>query len=184
MRPTEVLKKEHKAIELMLKVLEKLCEKIESEKEVNPEHLDQILEFIKVFGDKCHHAKEEELLFPAMEDSGIPREGGPIGVMLTEHNLGRDYVKGMSEAVGKYKAGDKNAAAKIIENARNYVTLLREHIDKEDTVLYRMADMRLSAEKEEELLAEFEKLEHDKIGVDKHEGFHRLLQHLETIYLK
>jgi len=184
MRPTEVLKKEHKAIELMLKVLEKFCEKIESEKEVNQEHLDQILEFIKVFGNQCHHAKEEELLFPAMEDMGMPREGGPIGVMLTEHDMGRNYVKGMSAATQKYKAGDKDALSDITENARNYITLLREHIDKEDTILYQMADTHLSAEKEEELLEGFEKLERDRIGIDKHEGFHRLLQHLEEVYLK
>jgi hemerythrin-like domain-containing protein len=184
MRPTEVLKKEHKAIELMLKVLEKFCEKIEAEKEVNREHLDQILEFIKVFGNKCHHAKEEELLFPALEEMGMPREGGPIGVMLTEHDLGRDYVKGMSEAFERYKEGDKDSLAKIVENAQNYVTLLREHIDKEDTILYHMADMHLSAGKEEELLAGFERLEQERIGADKHEGFHRLLQHLEEIYLK
>lgn len=64
MRLTEQLKEEHKAIRLMLKILEKICEKIESEEEVNPEHLDQILEFIKVFVGRVHFRKGEDLLFP------------------------------------------------------------------------------------------------------------------------
>jgi len=63
MTPTEQLKEEHEAIKLMLRILDKVCDKLESGEEVNPEHLDQILEFIKVFADKCHHGKEEDLLF-------------------------------------------------------------------------------------------------------------------------
>lgn len=183
MSPTEQLKEEHEAIKLMLKILEKVCEKLESKEEVNPEHLERIVEFIKVFADKCHHGKEEDLLFPAMEEAGIPKEGGPIGVMLTEHNMGRDYVKGMNEAVAKYKTGDRTVSPKIVENARNYIRLLTPHINKEDNILYQMADMRLSKEKQEELLEEFERVESEIIGADKHEEFHQLLRNLKQVYL-
>jgi len=133
MRPTEQLKEEHNAIKLMLRILEKVCEKLESKEEVNPEHLEKIVEFIKVFADKCHHGKEEDLLFPAMEDAGIPKEGGPIAVMFVEHNMGRDYVKGMSEAVAKYKAGDRTILPKIVENAKNYIRLLTPPLTKRIT---------------------------------------------------
>jgi hemerythrin-like domain-containing protein len=183
MRPTEQLKEEHKAIKLMLQILEKVCEKLESNEKVNPEHLEKIVEFIKVFADKCHHGKEEDLLFPAMEEAGIPKEGGPIGVMLVEHNLGRDYVKGMTQAVAKYKTGDGTVSPKIVENARNYIKLLIPHINKEDNILYLMADMRLSKDKQQELLEEFEKVEHEIIGAGKHEEFHQLLHDLKQVYL-
>ena len=147
-------------------------------------HLERIVEFIRVFADKCHHGKEEELLFSAMEEAGIPKEGGPIGVMLTEHDVGRGYVRGMSEAVAKYKAGDHQASSAIVGNARNYIALLTQHIDKEDNVLYPMADMHLSVEKQEELLKEFERVEHERIGVGKHEEYHKLLDHLTQVYLE
>jgi hemerythrin-like domain-containing protein len=95
MKPTEALKKEHQAIKLMLKILDKVCDKLEAKKAVNQEDLNSIVEFIRTFADKCHHGKEEQRLFPMMEKYGIPREGGPIGVMIEEHKLGRNYIKNM-----------------------------------------------------------------------------------------
>jgi hemerythrin-like domain-containing protein len=184
MKPTEQLKEEHQAIKLMLRISEKVCGKLESGEEVNPEHLEQMIEFIKVFADKCHHGKEEDLLFTAMEEAGITREGGPIGVMLAEHDMGRGYVKGMSEAVAKYKAGDHKASFAIVENARNYITLLTQHIDKEDNILYPMADMHLSEDQQKALLEGFERVERERIGAGKHEEFHKLLDHLQEVYLE
>lgn len=183
MTPTEQLKEEHKAIMLMLEILEKVCQKLDSGEKMNPEHLDGIVEFIRVFADRCHHGKEEDLLFPAMVEAGIPKEGGPIGVMLTEHNMGRDYAKGLGNAIAKYKAGDLKASSEIIENAKNYIALLTPHINKEDNILYQMADIHLSKEKQEELLKEFEKVEKEKIGSGKHEEFHKLLNNLKEVYL-
>jgi hemerythrin-like domain-containing protein len=183
MKPTEQLKEEHKSIELMLRILEKVCEKLESGEKINPEHLEKILEFIKVFVDKCHHAKEEAQLFPAMEEAGIPKHGGPIGVMLLEHDTGRDYVKGISEALEKYKEGDLKAASYIIENAKNYIALLKQHIVKEDNILYPMAEVCLSEKKQGELLERFEIIEQEKIGAGKHEEFHKLLHYLREVYL-
>ena len=184
MRSTEQLKEEHEAIKLMLRILDRVCEKLESGEEVNPEDIYQILEFIKNFADKCHHEKEEDLLFPAMEEAGIPKEGGPISVMLMEHNTGRDHVRGMSEVLAEYKAGNRKVSSKLVENARNYITLLTQHIDKEDNVLYPMADKCLSEGKQEELLEKFEFIEREKIGICKHEEFHKLLHHLKAVYLK
>jgi len=184
MKPTEDLKKEHEAIKLMLRILEKVSKRLEAGEKVNIEHLESILEFIRVFADKCHHGKEEGLLFPAMEKAGIPRERGPIGVMLYEHREGRDFVKGMSEAIEKYKKGGKKAGREVAKNARNYVSLLSQHIEKEDNILYPMADSRLSAASEEDLEKGFEKIEKEFIGPGRHEEFHRLLHRLKEEYLK
>lgn len=184
MKPIERLREEHEAIKLILRILERICERLEAKEEVNPQHLEQILTFIKIFADKCHHGKEEDVLFPAMERAGIPREGGPIGVMLTEHDVGREYVKGMSEAIGSYKAGECKVSSEIVKNARSYIKLLTEHIEKENNVLYPMAEMHLSKEEEEKLLEEFERIEHERIGVGKHEELHELLHKLKKAYLK
>ena len=80
----------------MLKILDKVCARLESKEKVDPEHLEPIVEFFRVFADKCHHGKEEDLLFPEMEKAGVPKEMGPIGVMLAEHQQGRgDYDQGL-----------------------------------------------------------------------------------------
>lgn len=176
MKATEILKEEHRAIELMLEILEKIAQKLEKGGKINPQHLQRILEFIKVFADRCHHGKEEDLLFPAMEKAGIPKEGGPIGVMLADHEAGRSYVRGMSQNIGN--------PAKFAANARGYIAVLRDHIPKENDILYPMAEMHLSAKAQKELLPAFEKIEKERIGPGKHQEFHRLLENLQAVYLK
>lgn len=184
MRPTDLLKDEHRAIKTMLAVTGVVCDRLERGENVPAEHLRDIVRFIQGFADKCHHAKEEDLLFPAMEESGIPRQGGPTGVMLAEHEEGRSYVRNMKEAAEKYGAGNKEASTQFIDNARNYVGLLGQHIDKEDNILYAIADSRLSRETQKRLEEEFERVECEVVGPRKHEEFHGLLEKLEKAYLK
>lgn len=183
MNPTGILMEEHNGIKLMLEILTKVCDKLDRGDKIDPEHLEKILEFIRVFADQCHHGKEEDLLFPAMEKAGIPNDGGPIGVMLTEHSAGRDYVKKLAEGIEQYKQGGQEAISKIIENSRGYIELLSQHIDKEDNVLYPMADSQLTQEVQNQLVKDFQKVEEEKIGPGKHEQFHQLLNQLKNIYL-
>ena len=111
MIPTEELKQEHQGILLMLRILDRVAAKIESGEKTDVDHLEQIVEFLRVFADRCHHGKEEDLLFPAMEKAGIPRERGPIGVMLMEHEEGRGYIREMADALARNKKGESAGSA-------------------------------------------------------------------------
>ena len=183
MRATEQLTAEHNGIKLMLRILDKMCARLKSGEKVPPEHLDQVLEFLGVFADRCHHAKEEELLFPAMEKAGVSKEQGPIGVMLAEHTMAREQVKGLAEGIARYEAGDNGAADKIVEYARAYIRILMAHIDKEDHVLYPLADARLAKGTQDDLVEEFERIETERIGAGRHEQFHAVLKDLKSVYL-
>jgi hemerythrin-like domain-containing protein len=103
MKATDQLRDEHKGVLLMLAILEKVSTKLAIEGSLDNEHFGGMLEFLSVFVDKCHHGKEEDLLFPAYEAAGIPNKNGPIGAMLAEHVEGRGYVKGMTEAFQGFK---------------------------------------------------------------------------------
>lgn len=184
MKATQQLKDEHEGIKLMLNILETLCIDIENGKQLNSEHFEKILDFIKGFADKCHHGKEEDVLFPSLIDHGMSKEGGPIAVMLHEHKLGRDYIKALSSAFVDFKGGNKPAIADIISNSRSYIELLRSHIEKENNVLFMMTDKVLNEEEQSKAFNEFEKLEIEKIGPGKHEEYHELLKELKNIYLK
>jgi hemerythrin-like domain-containing protein len=183
MKATDELKKEHQGIELMLRILQAVSGKIGSGERIHSEHLDGILEFLSIFVDKCHHGKEEEFLFPALEKTGILREGGPIGVMLNEHEQGRKLVARLKVAVRSYTSGDKTAAGSIHVTANEYIALLTQHIVKENTVLFPMADARLNSDKDTELFEAFEQLEQNRIGIGKHAEFHALLDQLQDVYL-
>ena len=176
---------EHEAVRTTLRIFKRITEEInKTEKISKPEHLEQLFEFFSVFVDKCHHGKEEELLFPALEVVGISREGGPIGVMLNEHQQSRDFVAKMKRALSQYINGDDGAAQKLKGSADAYIALLNIHIDKENNVLFPMAEQHLSENKLAELKNGFDKIETDKIGTGKHEEFHRMLDILENTYLK
>jgi hemerythrin-like domain-containing protein len=178
------LREEHKAIKVALGILGRVSSKLESKEKVDQEDLGRILEFIKIFVDTCHHGKEEDLLFVAMENAGIPRARGPIGVMLKEHEMGRSYVRNMREAVGKYKTGELSYSSRFVDNAKKYAKLLNAHIGKEDNILYPMVDMELPEETHHELIEKFEELERDRIGIGKHEELHELLHRLKDKYLE
>ncbi len=183
MKATKQLKDEHEGVLIMLKIIEKIIKNPSDKKELDTAEFEKIIEFLKGFVDKCHHGKEEDILFPELEKAGIPKENGPVGIMLTEHQIGRGYIKNMNDALIDYKRDEKNNKAKLIENAGKYLELLRDHIDKENSILFSMADSVLSDEKQDELFEEFEKLETERIGLGRHEEYHHLIEELEKKYL-
>jgi hemerythrin-like domain-containing protein len=173
------LKHEHEAILVALNVIEKIVERFRKNEETDTKDIEDIMEFLKVFADKCHHGKEEGFLFPALEKVGIRNEQGPIGVMLSEHQQGRSLIKQMQESMIN-QIIDKTA---FVHAASSYVNLLRNHIEKENNVLFPMGDARLSAADQMKLLTEFENHEEEVIGKGKHEEFHTMLDKLRKKYL-
>ncbi len=182
MTPTAILKEEHTLIVAMLQVIDAACAKLESGEPANTEHLAGMIDFIRNFADKCHHAKEEKLLFPALEAVGISRENGPIGVMLAEHIAGRNFVKGMDRSLEEMKRGNDAASEQFVADAREYVRLLDGHIMKENNVLFAMADERLSASRQQDLAEGFDRVEREEIGAGVHEKYHELLHRLRDLY--
>jgi hemerythrin-like domain-containing protein len=182
MKPTDILKEEHRGIELMLSILERMCRKLDAKERIDLNHLEQALGFLKGFADKCHHMKEENLLFPALEKAGFSKEAGPVAVMLHEHTLGRKYIAAMTEELSAMRRGAVDASPRFVEAARGYSALLTEHIAKEDNVLFPMAEMHLSEDVQSNLVKEFERVERDEIGEGRHEEYHELLKNLKGMY--
>jgi hemerythrin-like domain-containing protein len=177
---TSMLRTEHQAIVSMLDATEEAARRVDRDEPVRPETLEGLLEFLRVFADRCHHGKEEELLFPALERKGMPRTGGPIGVMLFEHEQGRALIRRMSQAVAEIAAGSVTAAKSWAAAAREYTALLRAHIDKENNILFVMAERIFSNDEQTELAEAFEKLEVEKMGEGTHERLHGLMNQLRA----
>jgi hemerythrin-like domain-containing protein len=182
MRPTDDLREEHRAVKLMLKILDEVCMDIEAGSSVKKEHLEGLVEFMKVFVDRCHHTKEEAYLFPEMEKAGIPGARELIASLKKEHEQGREYVRRIEEAVSK-KLWER-AGSPMVENSRAYIQLLTLHTEKEDSDLFPLADAHLEPEMQKQLLDSFEVVEKEEIGAGKHEELHMLLHSLRDIYVK
>jgi hemerythrin-like domain-containing protein len=175
---TQILRDEHDAILRMLDATEEVSGRLRRREHVEPQILSQLLEFFRLFADRCHHGKEEDLLFPLLEKKGMPRGGGPIGVMLEEHDMGRGFVRQMAEASAGYSAGDVHAGASWASASMNYAGLLREHIAKENQILFVMAERMLSDTEQIELAKAFEEAELEKMGAGTHERLHAMMEKL------
>jgi hemerythrin-like domain-containing protein len=166
MNPIEKLKAEHQIILRGIDILEKGAKQLEEGINISPDYFRKSIDFIRNYADKYHHAKEEDILFVRLGKAGFPTQAGPVAVMLHEHNLGRGFVSGLENATEKYAVGDKTAIAEIIQNAHSYAELLRQHIRKEDMVLYPMAENAFGEAGVDQMRPEFEQIEKEQSGIE------------------
>ncbi len=179
----ETLMTEHRLIEQVIDALESFADEARrksgaAENDSERGELGRFVTFIREFADGCHHGKEEDILFAAMVDAGFPRQGGPIAVMLMEHDQGRAHtrtLKALAEQATPWTAENRQS---LFEHASGYAALLRQHIHKEDTILYPMAEQHLSPDRLEAVSAACERYEEQKTGSGEHERLHRLAEEL------
>ena len=150
-KPTEILSEEHKNILKVIDALEKECNEIEDGKGADKVFFTKVIDFIKNYADKFHHAKEEDILFKEMQNTELHCD--PTQQMLFEHEQGRKFVMEMERGI------KENNDTPIIENARNYCYLLKEHIYKEDNILYPMADEVFNSKMQSLILVKFREAE-------------------------
>ena len=165
MKSVDRLVAEHDIIERGLNVLETAVSRIEANQTVPEDFVGWAPEFFSQFADKCHHAKEEDLFFPLLKERGIPEEGGPIGVMLNEHVLARDCVRRMREASEK----DGFDGAMFAAAAKQFIPLLRQHILKENNVLFKMAENVLNEADDDAVFGKFTEVEQERELAGLHE---------------
>jgi hemerythrin-like domain-containing protein len=177
-KPTDVLRHEHQVILMVLDAAEQEAASIAATGMVDAGRVEKMVDFIRTFADRCHHAKEEDLLFARMAERGFPPHAGPIGVMLHEHEQGRAHVRAVAEALPAAAEGDAAALTRVRENLVGYAALLRAHIYKEDNILYPMADQALSEDDQRALAEGFERVEREELGEGVHEYYHRLAHEL------
>ena len=137
---TNALVNEHKLILRMIGLLEHNAGKTALGAYKNWQFYLDGVDFIRNYADRFHHAKEEDVLFEALIKNGMPRENSPIAAMLMEHDQGRAFVKAMESAAQAALAGEPGQEGIIADNALAYAQLLREHISKEDEILYPLAE--------------------------------------------
>jgi hemerythrin-like domain-containing protein len=173
---------DHQIILRMLRALNGMCLRMGEGKTVPLSDLDSALDFIKTFADYCHHGKEEDLLFPAMGEVGFPKQGGPVGVMLMEHEQGRALVKSLSAALERVRSGEAAALKDVARAVTGYSSLLSEHIGKEDNILYPMAMEALPEARWAIMKKEFDRVEAERMGPKHRAKYVALVDRLVAAY--
>lgn len=179
MKATDELKAEHRVIERVIGSLETMAGRLAAGQAVRPQFFLEAADFIKNFADGCHHQKEEGVLFKMLAEHGMPEEDGPLAVMLDEHEQGREFTQGMRQAAERLAAGDPAAGGTVAENAQGYAALLRQHIQKEDNILFVMAERVIPPQAHDQVAQAFERVEHQETGRGVHAKYLALAEALE-----
>lgn len=163
---TASLKKDHEIIRLVLQATNTCTSLLKDGREIPPAILLDTVDFITNFIDRCHHAKEEHGLFPALESTGMPRENSVIGTMLKEHEEARKIAEQIKNAVDSYLASkSEQSRSTLIQHCQAYVNHIDRHILKEDTRLFVIAERRLKG-KENDVKSKVDSVEMEQVGTE------------------
>jgi hemerythrin-like domain-containing protein len=182
MKATADLRSEHGGVARMLGIMDAMAARAGNGQHVDLDDLEQVVEFLRVFVDKCHHTKEEELLFPAIRAAGMTAVEPTVVFLEADHVRGREYVTLIQAAFRRLAVRDEAASAHLADALTRYTELLREHVLREESDCFTPADRDLPAEVQAELEEGYERIEREVVGGGVHEAFHALLDRLGEMY--
>jgi hemerythrin-like domain-containing protein len=165
--PVKMLIEEHKFILKVVAACAAISHRLTAGEKGDVELLLRIVEFMQQYADKCHHGKEEDLLFPALEKAGVPSTGCPLEALRAEHKKGRQLVAQLNDSANEYARLVTGASDGILIALNGIAKLYPNHIWKEDVMVFPMADRLFSPEKKKELLLEFREVKAN-LGHDVH----------------
>ena len=160
--PTASLRRDHDLIEKVVRAMEAAAVLLRRGAGVPAPVIGQVVDFTSNFTDVCHHGKEENALFPALERAGMPSRMGPIAVMLAEHERSREIAGRMARAAESYER-DGSARGELASAMEEYASHITEHIWKENNRLFMMADARL-APSAGRVAADLDSTEEERLG--------------------
>lgn len=166
----------------MLRIMDAMAGSARLGERLDPGDLDDVVEFLRIFVDKCHHHKEEELLFPAIRAANIGSASEVVDSLLADHVQGRQAVASIASAAQRLADGDTTANAEIASAIADYTELLRAHIRREESDCFDVADRELPESVQAELAEGYDRIEREVVGGGVHEAFHALLDRLESTY--
>lgn len=170
---------EHETMLLALNVLETIIQRFEDSPEGYAEDISGLLLFFYEFADECHHKKEEGIFIPVMEKYGMARYNGPVGDIIKEHALGRKLIKEMMELLEHLN----DETIPFEEAAETFISLIRNHITKEHTSLFPMAESRIPAADLDKVNDDFEDFEQKIVGKGHHEKLRKMIDEFEEKYM-
>jgi hemerythrin-like domain-containing protein len=184
MLATRGLRAEHVEVIRMLDVLDVMAERARAGRSPDMSDFREAFEFLTLFLDRCHHTKEEIVLFPAVVRVGIMDDESPVENLIEEHERGRALVVRFGTIADDLAAVPEEAIKEFADVVSEYSTLFRGHIAAEEADCFDPADERLSSVVQEALAEEYERVEREVLGAKRHEQLLSIIDRLEVVYIQ
>ena len=182
MTPTENLINEHKEINELLNILSKISDKIKSKDVFYTNDVEEIVDYLILLINKSHHGKEDGVFYPELMQSGISKEIAPLSIINYEHTLSRRYLKEIVSCVVNCKIGNDFSGEMLAESITNYVVVIKNHIKREEEIVFPMAEKLLSVDKKNEIAKKFENIDENNFNHSFVEHFNKLLKKFKIKY--
>lgn len=182
MKAINELYNEHHGINIMLDIMSSISMQLAEKKSVEILHLEKIVEFLSGFADKCHHGKEEDILFNKKKLKNNPTLHMMLPEILVEHETGRKIISSLKKILNAGSQANPDFQSEVGKLFADYADLLHKHIKKENDILFPALAQDIDTDMDAELFEAFEKLETDVIGLGKHEEYHAMLHEFKQIY--
>ena len=174
---SELLIDDHQTTE---RVFEAIAKALETPEGPSAGMVEAFLEYAVEYADACHNKKEEDHLFPMLERRGIPRSGGPLAVMLQEHEQSRELLAELKPAARGYTEGDSPGRRAFAAAFERYSELLRNHYWKENDILYPMGRRALSEADARQVVAGIEATE-AALGPETRARYYALAEEIQKL---
>ncbi len=175
MNPTDVLRHEHRIVLMVLEGAEREAQALEADRPPDLEMIDLMVDFCRHFVDRCHHVKEEQCLFPAMRDAARMPPTAPSACCSRSTRKGGGWSRPSPRGP---RLRLPAPAAALARDLVAYADLMRAHTDKEDNVVFPLADGLLRPADQAALAADFDRIEAKELGPGVHERYHRMAHQL------
>ena len=149
----EIMKEEHNNILPVVDALEEKANELIDTREIDAAFFLKFIEFQRGYTDGIHHAKEEDILFPVLAEHEATKNNPDIKLLIHQHILSRAHMENIEEAI------DQNKDQVIAKNALEYGSMIRDHIDREDSRLFPLVEQLLPDNTKNEVLRKFKKSE-------------------------
>jgi hemerythrin-like domain-containing protein len=168
---------EHRLIERMLSVIKTALSKIESKREIDPIFVDIAVDFIRVYADRTHHGKEEDILFRELKNKSLSADDQRImNELIEEHIFARQTTAALVEANNRYRMDDKTALTDIADKLKTLIEFYPKHIEKEDKKFFPSSRTYFTDEEDQKMLAEFWEFDRKMV----HEKYKSVVEELEN----
>jgi hemerythrin-like domain-containing protein len=174
------LKHDHHVIQQVVAGMSAVAELLDSGKQVDPGVLADLVQFLRVFADQCHHEKEEQYLFPLLATNANLSTRRELESLEREHRSAKQLVGQLAKVAAVYVHNPEAVRYRVIDLLQQLVELYPAHIWKEDFLLFPLAQQNLSPAEQQNLEEKFENVERE-VGEDVHAGFEMLAKKLEAV---